>query len=107
MAQPACRGSCAGKDIPSSRSIAQSAVAVSAWQKRRQAGCRKRRARRACWPGAGQPKSGTGTVEMIRHLKIARDTAVKARDAGHADAQGNNRLLSGRLREHLDWSAAR
>ena len=28
---------------------------------------------------AGQPKSGTGTVEMIRHLKIARDTAVKAR----------------------------
>ena len=24
---------------------------------------------------AGQPKSGTGTVEMIRHLKIARDTA--------------------------------
>jgi transposase len=28
---------------------------------------------------AGRPKSGTGTVEMIRHLKIARDTAVKAR----------------------------
>jgi hypothetical protein len=28
---------------------------------------------------ASQPKSGTGTVEMIRHLKIARDTAVKAR----------------------------
>lgn len=27
----------------------------------------------------GQPKSGDGTVEMIRHLKIARDTAVKAR----------------------------
>ncbi len=25
------------------------------------------------------PKSGTGTVEMIRHLKVARDTAVKAR----------------------------
>jgi transposase len=27
---------------------------------------------------AGQPKSGTGAVEMIRHLKIARDTAVKS-----------------------------
>jgi transposase len=25
------------------------------------------------------PKSGTGEVEMIRHLKLARDTAVKAR----------------------------
>lgn len=27
----------------------------------------------------GEPKSQDGTVEMIRHLKIARDTAVKAR----------------------------
>ena len=27
----------------------------------------------------GEPKSGDGTVEMIRHLKIARDTALKAR----------------------------
>jgi transposase len=27
----------------------------------------------------GLPKSGTGMVEMIRHLKAARDTAVKAR----------------------------
>ncbi len=27
----------------------------------------------------GQPKSGTSTVEMIRHLKVARDTAVKGR----------------------------
>ena len=25
----------------------------------------------------GGPKSGTSTVEMIRHLKITRDTAVK------------------------------
>ena len=25
------------------------------------------------------PKSGTSTVEMIRHLKVARDTAVKGR----------------------------
>src|SRR3712207_7897422 len=25
------------------------------------------------------PKAGTGEVEMIRHLKVARDTAVKAR----------------------------
>lgn len=28
---------------------------------------------------AGEPKSGTSSVEMIRHLKIARDAAVKAR----------------------------
>ena len=28
---------------------------------------------------AGQPKSGAGAVEMIRHLKVARDTVVKAR----------------------------
>ena len=28
---------------------------------------------------AGLPKSGTGAAEMIRHLKAARDTAVKAR----------------------------
>jgi transposase len=28
---------------------------------------------------AGLPKSGTSTAEMIRHLKVARDTAVKAR----------------------------
>ena len=26
-----------------------------------------------------QPKSGAGSVEMIRHLKVARDTAVKSR----------------------------
>jgi transposase len=26
-----------------------------------------------------RPKSGTSTVEMIRHLKVARDTAVKSR----------------------------
>lgn len=28
---------------------------------------------------AGEPKSGDGAVEMIRHFKIARDTALKAR----------------------------
>jgi transposase len=27
----------------------------------------------------GLPKASTGRVEMIRHLKVARDTAVKAR----------------------------
>jgi transposase len=27
----------------------------------------------------GKPKSGTSTVEMIRHFKVARDTAVKGR----------------------------
>ena len=43
---------------------------------------------------AGQPKSGTGTVEMIRHLKIARDTAVKAR----TQAMQNSRQSSSALR---------
>ena len=28
---------------------------------------------------AALPKSGTSTVEMIRHFKVARDTAVKGR----------------------------
>jgi transposase len=48
------------------------------------------------------PKSGTSTVEMIRHLKVARDTAVKAR------SQAMNTLKSliisapSALREQLD-----
>ena len=38
-------------------------------------------AARAVLPGDadGEPKVGNGAVEMIRHLKIARDTALKAR----------------------------
>ena len=43
----------------------------------------------------GQPKGGTGTVEMIRHLKIARDTAVKGRSQAMQTLKGNHCLLSG------------
>jgi transposase len=50
----------------------------------------------------GLPKSGTSTVEMIRHLKIARDTAVKARCQTMLALKG---LIVGAptaLRERLD-----
>ena len=30
-------------------------------------------------PATAEPKSGTSSVEMIRHLKVARDAAVKAK----------------------------
>jgi acyl-coenzyme A thioesterase PaaI-like protein len=42
------------------------------------------------------PKAGTGTVEMIRHLKIARDTAVKGRS--QPTALGQNRAASSEMR---------
>jgi transposase len=50
----------------------------------------------------GLPKSGTSTAEMIRHLKIARDTAVKARCQTMLALKG---LIVGAptaLRERLD-----
>ena len=41
------------------------------------------------------PRPSTGRVEMIRHLKVARDTAVKGRNPGHADAEGHHRQRAG------------
>ena len=51
---------------------------------------------------AGQPKSGTGTVEMIRHLKIARDTAVKARTQAMQTLKAIIVCSPHALREQLD-----
>ena len=51
---------------------------------------------------AGQPKSGTGTVEMIRHLKIARDTAVKARTQAMQTLKAIIVCSPDALREQLD-----
>jgi Transposase IS116/IS110/IS902 family len=51
---------------------------------------------------AGQPKSGTGTVEMIRHLKIARDTAVKARTQAMQTIKAIIVCSPDALREQLD-----
>src|SRR3546814_7886684 len=40
----------------------------------------------------GEPKLGDGAVEMIRHLKIARDTALKARTQENGRAQCRERV---------------
>ena len=50
----------------------------------------------------GQPKSGTGTVEMIRHLKIARDTAVKSRTQAMQTLRAIIVCSPDTLREQLD-----
>ena len=50
----------------------------------------------------GQPKSGTGAVEMIRHLKIARDTAVKARTQAMQTLKAIIVCSPDALREQLD-----
>jgi transposase len=50
----------------------------------------------------GQPKSGTSTVEMIRHLKIARDTAVKGRSQAMQTLKAIIVCSPAALRESLD-----
>jgi transposase len=48
------------------------------------------------------PKSGTSTVEMIRHLKLARDTAVKARTQAMLTLKAIIVAAPAVLREQLD-----
>lgn len=48
------------------------------------------------------PKSGTSTVEMIRHFKIARDTAVKARTQAMLTLKAIIVSVPVALREQLD-----
>jgi transposase len=48
------------------------------------------------------PKSGTSTVEMIRHFKIARDTAVKARTQAMLTLKAIIVSVPAALREQLD-----
>ena len=50
----------------------------------------------------GRPKSGTGPVEMIRHLKVARDTAVKARTQAMQTLKAIIVCSPDVLREQLD-----
>ena len=50
----------------------------------------------------GRPKSGTGAVEMIRHLKVARDTAVKARTQAMQTIKAIIVSAPTALREQLD-----
>ncbi|RYF11748.1 MAG: IS110 family transposase [Deltaproteobacteria bacterium] len=50
----------------------------------------------------GRPKSGTGSVEMIRHLKIARDTAVKSRTQAMQTLKAIIVCSPDALREQLD-----
>jgi transposase len=49
-----------------------------------------------------RPKSGTGTVEMIRHLKVARDTAVKGRTQAMVTLKAIILGAPAALRERLD-----
>jgi transposase len=48
------------------------------------------------------PKSGTSAVEMIRHLKVARDTAVKARTQAMQTLKAIIVSAPAALREQLD-----
>jgi transposase len=48
------------------------------------------------------PKSGTSAVEMIRHLKVARDTAVKARTQAMLTLKAVIISAPAALREQLD-----
>ena len=50
------------------------------------------------------PKSGDSVVEMIRHLKVARDTAVKARTQA---MQTMKAVIVSALREDLDQVAGK
>jgi hypothetical protein len=52
--------------------------------------------------GTALPKTGTGTVEMIRHLKIARDTAVKGRSQAMQTLKAIIITAPVALREQLD-----
>ena len=54
-----------------------------------------------------QPKSGTSTVEMIRHLKVARDTAVKARSQAMVAIKSLIVSAPLALRERLDGIAGK
>src|SRR5687768_2209211 len=49
-----------------------------------------------------RPKSGTGAVEMIRHLKVARDTAVKGRTQAMVTLKAIIIGAPPALREQLD-----
>jgi transposase len=56
---------------------------------------------------AGLPKDGTGTAEMIRHLKVARDTAVKAQSQAMLALKALIVVAPVALRERLDGIAGR
>ena len=51
---------------------------------------------------AAVPKSGTGQMEIIRHLKVARDTAAKARTQAMLTLKSLIVEASAALREQLD-----
>ena len=53
------------------------------------------------------PKSGTSTVEMIRHLKVTRDTAVKARSQAMLALKAIIVSAPAALREQLDCLAGK
>jgi len=56
---------------------------------------------------AAEPKSGTSSVEMIRHLRIARDAAVKARTQAMLTIKSIIVSAPADLRERLDGIGGR
>jgi len=56
---------------------------------------------------AALPKSGTSTVEMIRHFKVARDTAVKGRTQAMQTLKAIIVSSADALREQLDRLAGK
>jgi transposase len=64
-------------------------------------------AARAVLGGQALPKSGTSAVEMIRHLKIARDTAVKGRTQALLTVKAIIVTAPAILREQLDGITGR
>ena len=53
-------------------------------------------------PATAEPKSGTGSVEMIRHLKVARDAAVKAKTQAMLTLKAIIVSAPAELREQLE-----
>ena len=51
---------------------------------------------------SAEPKTGTSTVEMIRHIKIARDAAVKAKTQAMQTLKSIIVLAPAELREQLE-----
>ena len=71
----------------------------------RQMRCLRRRKRRPCGVGKarpGDPQADEGIVEMIRHLKIAKDAAVKARSAAMQSIKAMLITAPAELREALE-----
>lgn len=99
---PDCRAFCASRDTPCLRLAARTASCDT--NTGRPITSTPKGAARAVLGGQATalPKSGTSKVEMIRHLKVARDTAVKARTQAMLTLKAIIVAAPVALRERLD-----